>query len=664
MKTEESTINLAVYQKEQNELNDKYKKNETEYYNSFKKVKTIEDFTEKEKLREKARNLAESNKKLEPRINKLKNIVKCLSNGGFIVNLKDKLDFKHTEICDFRNVSTDNFDFDEDEILNVDAPKYVPFLDEKRLAVKAFVVEAIKYDKNSYVVCTTSFNEDQLKENKLQFLIMNLDQLALTIDYYIIKAKAQKKATAKAQTKRNEDWFLKKPESEQLSYYNRRGFYESLSVKLKKKYNKEDWNNLSLELKQKEYIPVKSYKGGRVTTAKLSNTQMYVSYTSIYLRFVDKTKTADNYFKDNIERLNNGSNPALLERLKTEYKKYKSGRTRIAHPDIFQYYFEFRDAMKYKTVDIKIQRIALSETYQKGFETSYGKTKTDESLLDEFGILIKRQNGEIIKANDYDEIKEGWKDSVKVFGNLKPLSKKYKMVVSHASKKYQFANKRAIGIFIPSYPAIGVSSKYGSVQFKTTMAHEIAHFLDFSIGQIKGLRYSTDDYDSTSGKLVTVFRDNMNKPKSEQIDYINSSKECFARSFEQYFSYKKYGFDGKVEYSEGQVEENNYFENANFVNRTNWLKVKPLIEKFLKENADVLEYTVDLDKTDEKAKIGTVIKAEEIVKEIKKEELIKVNNAIDGLLKFAETFDEKDKELKKVESAIIGLKKFRTTLNK
>ena len=598
------TINdLPFYQKQENELLDLIKEKIAKRYEFWDSARKSDDYKIEDDFNNKARGLSGELKYLEPKAEVLKNITYCLSNGGSLVNFTDKIGFEHKDICDFRGISTDNFDFSEEDILDLPQPKYIPYFDESALQRKGFVVEAIKYTDDSYIVSVNAYREEKLKQGILQLVILNLDQLALTLDYYYLKAKAKNKAEAERQNKRNEEYFLNKSKEYRAGYYNQRNFYFSLPSKLKKTIGQEEWEGLSIEEKQELYLPVKKYKGKRLTS-KLYNNEMYVSFKEMYLRFVDKSKTSDKY---------------------------------NAHPDIFKYYFKFRDAMKFKTIDIRIQRTALSETYQKGMETSYGRSGVDKRLYNLFGIVVKRQNGERISVMDFDQIKEGWMDCVKVFGNLKPLSDKYQMVVSHSSRKYQFANKRAIGIFIPTIPAIGVSSKFGEVQFKTTMAHEVAHFLDYCVGQIRGLRYSTDDFDSTSGKLVKLFRDNMNLASSEQNDYINSSKECFARAFEQYFSYKLYGFNGKVEYSEGQVEDDNYFENDNYVSRGMWRLIEPLIEKFLDENKDVLEFTVDLDQTDEKEPIG-------VEEEIKFLEQKKENKQIKKELEMVEETKSESKE--------------------
>lgn len=634
------TINdLPFYQRQENELLDLIKEKKAERQEFWDKGRESKDYSIKSELNNKAWDISQEINELNPKVNFLKNITFCLSNGGSLVNFTDNLGFEHKEICDFRGISTDNFDFSEEEILELPQPKYIPYFNRKELERKGFVVEAIKYTDDSYIVALGTYNEKSFKKGTLQLVILNLDQLALSLDYYYTKAKAENRAEAKRQNKRNEENFLNKSEQYRENFYNQNRFYFSLPAKLRKTISEVEWNNLSLAEKQELYLPVKKYKGKRIT-AKLTATEMYLSYVEMYLRFVDKSKTVENFVKEGIK---NAKTEDEKLRLKQQLILHNSGRSKTAHPDIFKYYFEFRDAMKFKTIDIRIQRTALSETYQKGMETSYGRSGVDKRLYNEFGIVVKRQNGERISVMDFDQIKEGWMDCVKVFGNLKPLSEKYQMVVSHSSRKYQFANKRAIGIFIPTIPAIGVSSKFGEVQFKTTMAHEVAHFLDYCVGQIRGLRYSTDDFDSTSGKLVKLFRDNMNLASSEQNDYINSSKECFARAFEQYFSYKLYGFDGKVEYSEGQVEDDNYFENDNYVSRGMWGLIEPLIEKFLDENKDVLEFTVDLDQTDEKEPIGV---EEEIEFLIQKEENLKIKKGLEILKsnKMAKDLTKKDIE--------------------
>jgi len=631
---------MKNYFKIENDLLAKIKETESKRQVVWDKKRDTEDYSLKNELQEEAWDLSSQITKLKEEAEKLKNITACLSNGGELIDFTDKKGFEHKEVCDFRGVSTDDFDFSEEDILDKPHPKYIPFFDERTLERRAFMVDAIKYAKDSYIVPIKGFSEKTIQNGSLQLVILNLDQLVLTLDYYHVKAIAKNKKEAREKNERNEKYFLDKPRDYRERFYNQKGFYRSLPAKLKKKIGEEEWNDLPLEEKQELYIPVKRYSGKRITS-KLSSNEMYVSFADLYLRFVDSTKTVDNFVDEKIkEAKEKGNSYSVYEKIKHDHNK---GYSKTAHPDIFNYYFEFRDAIKYKLIDIKVQRNVLSETYQKGIETSYGKSGTDDRLYKEFGILVKRQNGEKISIMDFDELKEGWEDVQSVFGNLKPLSEKYNIVVSHASKKYQFINKRAIGVFIPSMHAIGVSGKYGATQFKTVMAHEVAHFLDYCVGQIQGLRYSTDDFESTSGSIVSNFRDNMNMPIDAMTDYIKSSKECFARAFEQYFAWKKFGVEAKVEYSEGRSEHDLYFKHPNYVSESKWGLIYPLIEKFLEENKDVLNFTVDLDQSDEKQPIGV---EEEIEFWIQKEENEKIKKGLEIIKtnKMAKDLTKKDIE--------------------
>lgn len=583
------------------------------------KSRNTDDYDIKRDNQEKAFDLGKEINEVKAKMPHLINIVECLDNGGELLDLTDKKGNKYSKVADFRGISTDVFSWSEEDILEMEKPKYIPTFNEKKLENKGFIFDTIRYTKDSYIVAIPEFR-DKIEENQsygnwvqedVHLIILTLDQLVLISDYYYVKARAKAIKEAEASNKRAEDNWYSKDDSIKERYYNQTNFYYSIPAKIRKTVTKEKWDSLPLPQKERLYIPIQRKRAKKVGT-KLQENKIYGSFDKMYQAFVDPTATAINWINDQIKVVEKqgvsgglSGNKSVYDALLKEREKIRRGK--YAHPDVFDYWSDFKDKMNYKLLDIKVQRTALSEVYQKGMDTSYGHTGENDVLYNDYGIMIKRQNGSKINFAEQSQIEESWIEVQKTFGNLKPLAMKYNLVISHAGKKYQFANKRAIGIYIPSMGAVGVSNKYGEVQFTSTMAHEIAHFIDYSIGQIRGLRYSTDDYEGTAGLIAFTFRNNMNKSKDNQTDYINSTKECFARALQQYFSFKKYGYEGTIEYSEGVVDDNRLFLEDTFVGKANWEKVLVLIEKFFEENNDVLETTFDLDGSDEKVPIGTEI---------------------------------------------------------
>jgi hypothetical protein len=272
--------------------------------------------------------------------------------------------------------------------------------------------------------------------------------------------------------------------------------------------------------------------------------------------------------------------------------------------------------------------------------------------------LVKRQNGDVINPLEVTQISSAWEKVQSVYGNLKPNALKYNLKVSHAGKKLIFAMK-AIGVYIPQMGTIGVSEKYGDKQFESTMSHEVAHFIDNFIGELNGKRWSTDDYEGKAGVLAFTFRNNMNKPKSQQTDYINATKECFARAMQQYFAYKVYGKDALViqEASEGEATTPIY-NASNFVSFENFeTKIKPLIEEFFAENEDVFKTTVDLDDSNELVPIGSETSVPENnvnPTEVPILESENISDLIEGLEILSESMNDKEKE--EILDVIEGLK--------
>jgi major membrane immunogen (membrane-anchored lipoprotein) len=561
------------------------------------------------------------------------NVVQALTNFGGLTELTDKKGFVHKNIADFREINSNEIVFDETNILSIAKPKYIPNIDEEAFARKGYVFDAIRISKDSYILSTSKYKDTVTADYSQPFVIVTLDQLVLTLDYYFKKAKAQAIAEAKRKTIREEENYDKLSVEQRDRYMKYYGIYGGLPAAVRKKITKDEWDQLDLEGKEKLYKPIKKY-GSKKLTSKLDEKSMWASFHSMYERFINPQAMPKN--KDGIPE--------------------KNGR--FANPEVWEYWSAFREMMDFKIKDIRIQREDIADTYKKALETSFGESNVSDILKSRYGILVKRQNGDVINPLEVTQISSAWERVQSIFGNLKPNALKYNLKVSHAGKKLIFAMK-AIGVYIPQMGTIGVSEKYGDKQFESTMSHEVAHFIDNFIGELNGKRWATDDYEGKAGVLSFTFRNNMNKPKSQQSDYINATKECFARAMQQYFAYKVYGKDALViqEASEGEATTPIY-NASNFVSFENFeSKIKPLIEDFFAENEDVFKTTVDLDESNEIEPIGTETSVPENNVTPTKNPIVETENIsdlIEGLEILSESMNDKEKE--EILDVIEGLK--------
>lgn len=224
--------------------------------------------------------------------------------------------------------------------------------------------------------------------------------------------------------------------------------------------------------------------------------------------------------------------------------------------------------------DINLQSIDFESSWVKGKNTSYGDSGTNDKLLNKYGILVKRQNGDDINPNEIKDIQTAFNEIYKSFGNRSEMSKKYGLKISHAGEKHMHARK-AIGLFIPAYNAIGVTFAE-STQGKLTLAHEFAHFMDYYLGKQEGAWYQTDIKDSTANKIANEFRNNMSD-KNTAPDYWSRTCECFARALETYHAHKT-GEEKIYDGSQYMVKSEIFKE-----------KIMPLIDEFFKENDKLLK---------------------------------------------------------------------------
>jgi hypothetical protein len=502
---------------------------------------------------------------LESKLNNLDNLIKSVQNNGSIASFQDKLGNEIPNIPDFRNISTEKIVFDQETILVDSLPIYIPIIDEQSFKNKGCVFDAIRVAEDSYLLAP--FKYEFGKEN--YFVIVTLDQLMLANLYYITKLKAQNQAEADRKTQRNIDHYFTISRERREKHFSQKGYYRTLSAKIKKSISEEEWNNLSLDEKEKLDIPVKHYGPERIKS-KLQDGEMWFSFHVMYNQFV---------------------NPKSLPFVKKglEYIEIPLGQKSVgiySNKEVHEYWIKFRDMMEYKIKDIQFQREEISENYKTALETSFGESNTKNTLLADYGVLVKRQNGDEINVVETEQIQNALNNVFSIFGNLQEKFLANNIKISHTGKKLVFARK-AVGVYVPMMGTIGVSDKYGDLIFNSVMAHEVAHFIDNKIGEKTGKRYETDNYESTAGIIAFTFRNNMNKPKKQQTDYINATKECFARAMEQYFTVTMFGDDVEIVYVDSPLASpDKIFTQNEYVNKVNFYeKIKPLIDNFLVENS-------------------------------------------------------------------------------
>lgn len=395
-----------------------------------------------------------------------------------------------------------------------------------------------------------------------KYAVVSFEQLVAMQDYYTKKRKA-------LINKKKEDDTASAIEKLRAWDEKKESFYKPfdwtrLSDKQKKKFgSKEAWEALPRDQKVDEVANMKhpAIQLGTATRIKqVDDNHMLNSNFDIYKNFVDKNYQTP---KDKGSRIYTHDDPCVVE------------------------YAEIREAIQWKKVDMGIQKEDNEGSYDKGLQTSYGDTALNDTLKESHGVNVKLQNGKEIKSDQIEQIKEHLDKVYESFGNRSEMSKKFGLKISHSGEKLMFARK-ALGLYIPSMNAIGVSDNKEHGKFGFTLAHEFAHFMDNYVGKKNGRHYQSDDYNSTAGKIASTFRKNMNK-KSES-NYINRTCECFARALEQYHAMKHNGEDA-IKHKMNGVP---YHQEDEHVNKDRFnSEIKPLIEKFLAENDNVLKSFFD-----------------------------------------------------------------------
>lgn len=420
-----------------------------------------------------------------------------------------------------------------------------------------------KYHYNVADKANWSADRDALFNNhKAEYAIVSIDQIVAMQDYYQKTAKAiiakKKDDETKKILGRVAEW-----SEEKVKMYYPFDYDKRLSEKQKKKYTKEEWGALPKEAKLAE-IPNMKYPAVQMPAGKrisqLDENTMWKSNFDMYKQFVDKNyKTPF----DTGKRTYSHDDPAVIE------------------------YKEVRDQLQWRKIDLQVQREENDSSFGKGQETSYGDINTKNDLLESHGVKVKLQNGKDIKEQHIEQIKSALTDVYGSFGDRSNIAKEFGLKISHSGEKLMFA-RNALGLYVPSMKAIGVSNNQEHNKFGFTLAHEFSHFIDHFVGSKGDRNYASDNVNSTAGKIASVFRSNMNKKTDSS--YLNRSCENFARALEEYHAMRIGGEDAIKSQAIGIP----YHEMPEHVSKDKFnTLVKPLIEQFLKENEEILKAIMD-----------------------------------------------------------------------
>lgn len=497
-------------------------------------------------LFEKKNELRTQQSLVEIQIRDLRNIEKCLANNGSLTTVQNLITGASLEVADFRTVSAENFIFDADTILDDAIPPYIPIINEDNFRIKGYIFDAIRIAPDQYLLCVDKYVKNLLKG----LILVTLDQMVLIQDYYFTKAYAYNKKVANERNQRSIQQYYGLSVQRRENFFAQRNFYYSLPVAVKKKIERDAWEALTLEEKEKLYIPVKIVQGKRLRS-KLTENEMWISYHEMYESFVNP-------------------NAKII-------------KVKYANPEVFEAWKLFRNLLEIKLLDIRTQRQIVADTYGLSVETSFGESNTDSSLLAQYGIKVKRQNGDAIRLQEIEQIRQAYEQVCNTFGNFSAHAQLDGLKISHTGNKLVFASKSA-GMFVPFYKTIAISAKFGEDTFRYISAHEFAHYYDHTLGKQKGKRFASDNYEDLPGLVASLFRKGMNQKSNS--DYINCTHECFARAMEQYFATENDGENAVLVFNQSSPidsvpyhRENNYCSKEYFKDA-----VKPIIQLMLNQN--------------------------------------------------------------------------------
>ena len=370
-------------------------------------------------------------------------------------------------IIDYTGVEADKIRLpNKNQILNQFLPSYLPPVEIRRNY--RYDIPAVKVADNQYLLKGT--------RNGGPIYRVSLDVYAALIDYHLKYDRAAGKAVADY----NNNVLKEALENEQAEFFPLRTKFPTVPEPLSFESHCQP---------EKKRIGRFKYSPGRVSLQKSSSSSM--SRESYYF-------------------------------IKSEIG---SGTSKI-----FAHHQQILEDLHQKLLDMELQHSDLESTWTKGRETAYGDSNLDGSLLDTYGVNVKRQNGEVISTQEKTELKEILNQVYSTYGDLSSITKDYGLKVSHSGNTKMHASK-AVGLFTPGMKALGISFGSGKDEAMYTANHEMAHFIDYIRGQEHHAWHASDIPGTLENKIAVTFRKSMNRAKG---DYWNRTCECFARAMEEY----------------------------------------------------------------------------------------------------------------------------------
>lgn len=212
-----------------------------------------------------------------------------------------------------------------------------------------------------------------------------------------------------------------------------------------------------------------------------------------------------------------------------------------------------------KRLDMNLQKQDCANTYAKGEETAYGKSGSSNALYNEFGVMIKKQNGSTFSAEQKNRLENTLSAVWPHFGDLRSLAGKAGLTISYADDCNQHARK-AVGLYraVPGEKgekAIGVSffndERNDRNPAAVTLSHEVTHWLDSEKGKETHHFFASDAAGTLENRIAMKFkelvRDNKRrhndshslgtKRKNTDLgDYWFRTCECLGRAMEEHYA--------------------------------------------------------------------------------------------------------------------------------
>lgn len=370
-------------------------------------------------------------------------------------------------IIDYTGVEADKIRLpNKTQILNQFLPSYLPPVEIRREG--RYDIPAVKVADNQYLLKGTKKGGPIYR--------VSLDVYAALVDYHLKYDRAARKAIADYNNNALKDAL----ENEQAEFFPLRTKLPSIPEPLSFESHCQP---------EKKRVGPYKYSSGRVSLQQSSSNSM----TSEVYYFIES--------------------------------EIGSGNS-----NIFSHHRKNLEELQQKMLDMELQHSDLESTWTKGRETAYGDSNLDESLLDTYGVNIKRQNGEPISAKEKTELQEVLNQVYSTYGNLSSITKDYGLKISHSGNTKMHASK-AVGLFTPGMKALGISFGLGKDEAIYTANHEMAHFIDHLRGKEHHAWHASDIPGTLENKIAATFRQGMNTAKG---DYWNRTCECFARAMEEY----------------------------------------------------------------------------------------------------------------------------------